>query len=304
MNKDYNLIIPIGTQVVTRVDKKSSEGDRTWPKGSLGVIKDAPGDHHHAYCVGFPDGSKAYMSRQDLSIRKHQFDEDTASAMEEYDLFKHVIYRCLVGSKAYGLSGEQSDEDRRGVYLPPADLHWSIFPIPEQLENKETDECYWELQKFMVLALKGNPNILECLYTPIIEDVTALGKELLSIRSIFLSKRIYQTYNGYAMSQFKKLEQDLRTRGDIKWKHVMHLIRLLICGVHGLKTGEILVEVGEYKEPLLSIRHEEMSWDAVNKWRLELHKEFEAAFQKTALPIQPDYNAANRFLLKARRSML
>ena len=29
----------------------------------------------------------------------------------------------------------------------------------------------------------------------------------------------------------KKLEQDLRTRGAIKWKHAMHLVRLLFAGI-------------------------------------------------------------------------
>ncbi len=38
-------------------------------------------------------------------------------------LFQHVIYRCIIGSRAYGLDGPGSDVDRRGIYLPPADLH-------------------------------------------------------------------------------------------------------------------------------------------------------------------------------------
>ena len=51
------------------------------------------------------------------------------------------------------------------------------------------------------------------------------------MRSIFLSRLIYQTYNGYVMSQFRKIEQDLRAKGAIKWKHAMHLVRLLLSGV-------------------------------------------------------------------------
>ncbi len=47
----------------------------------------------------------------------------------------------------------------------PAELHWSLYGVPEQLENEETQEAYWELQKFIVLALKANPNVLECLYS-------------------------------------------------------------------------------------------------------------------------------------------
>ena len=66
---------------------------------------------------------------------------------------------------------------------------------------------------------------------------TALALELLDMRAAFLSKLIYQTYNGYVMSQFKKLEQDLRNRGEIKWKHAMHLIRLLLEGVSVLREG-------------------------------------------------------------------
>ena len=40
------------------------------------------------------------------------------------------------------LGDDSSDIDYRGVYLPPADLHWSLYGIPEQLECHETQEVY------------------------------------------------------------------------------------------------------------------------------------------------------------------
>jgi len=46
------------------------------------------------------------------------------------------------------------------------------------------------------------------------------------------------------------------------------------------------------------------AWDAVNRWRLDLHKEFDAAFQTTRLPDRPDHEAANTFPVMARRSMV
>src|SRR5262249_2709165 len=141
--------------------------------------------------------------------------------LSEQDLGPYVIYRCVVGSRAYGLSGEGSDTDRRGFFLPPADLHWSLQGVPEQLESPATEECYWELGKFLELALRANPNVLECLYTPLVEHATPLALELRAQRAAFLSKLVYQTFNGYVLSQFKKLEQDLRSRGAIRWKHVM-----------------------------------------------------------------------------------
>jgi predicted nucleotidyltransferase len=115
------------------------------------------------------------------------------------------------------LSHEESDVDRRGIYLPPADLQWSLYGVPEQLENPESEEVYFELQKFLILALKANPDVLECLYTPLVETKTELASELLNMREAFLSRLIYQTCNGYVLSQFKKLEQDCRVVGVRLW---------------------------------------------------------------------------------------
>lgn len=210
----------------------------------------------------------------------------------------------MVGSRAYGLEDDASDTDLRGIYLPPAELHWSLYGIPEQLEQNETQECYWELQKFIVLALKANPNVLECLYSPLVELTTPLAQELLDMRSHFLSQLVYQTYNGYVLSQFKKLEQDLRNHDQIRWKHAMHLIRLLLSGIALLREGVVPVRMEEHRSQLLAIKHEQMAWDEVNARRLRLHQEFDAAFTTTKLPERPDYAKANDFLIRARRSMV
>ena len=190
-----------------------------------------------------------------------QFKEDeigNTGLITRGSLFDRVIYRCVIGSRAYGLDDEESDTDYRGIYLPPADLHWSLYGVPEQIESHETQEHYWETATFLVLALKANPNVLECLYTPLVEKVTPLATELLAMRSIFLSRLVYQTYNGYVLSQFKKMQADLRNQGEVKWKHVMHLIRLLISGIDVLRHGFVPVRVEEHREQLLAIKRGEM----------------------------------------------
>jgi len=226
---------------------------------------------------------------------------DAGQVLATYDLFDRVIYRCVIGSRAYGLDDEHSDTDRRGIYLPPADLHWSLYGVPEQLENEATQEAYWELQKFVTLALKANPNVLECLYTPIVEMATPLANELLALKSIFLSRLVYQTYNGYVMSQFKKMDADIRNHGAVKWKHAMHLIRLLLSGIHILQQHVVPVNVGDHREQLQSIRAGQMPWTDVEAWRRQLHQQFASAFEKTTLPERPDYEQANRILVRARR---
>jgi hypothetical protein len=146
--------------------------------------------------------------------------------------------------------------------------------------------------------------VLECLYTPLVESVQPPATEVLAAREAFLSQLVYQTYNGYVMSQFRKLEQDLRTKGTLKWKHAMHLIRLLLAGITVLREGYVPVQVGDRRDALLAIRRGEVSWAEVNAWRLALHKEFDAALAGTRLPERPDYARADALLIRARRAMV
>jgi predicted nucleotidyltransferase len=297
------IILPIGTQVVTHIDITNAAGDVLFAAGAVGIIVRAPSDATHAYRLRFMDGTEQALKRHEFTVHSHYQNPTTPEAhLEQVDLYQHVVYRCIVGSRAYGLDHEGSDIDLRGIYLPPADIHWSLYGIPEQLERGE--ETYWEMQKFIVLALKANPNILECLYTPLVKHITPIAQELLDMREIFLSRMIYQTYNGYVMSQFRKLQKDIENHGEIRWKHAMHLIRLLLSGITTLREGVVPVRVEEHRARLLAIRHGEIAWEEINDWRLRLHKEFDEAFQTTRLPLRPDYEAANAYLIRARRSRI
>lgn len=282
-----HLVIPIGTKVLIRAD------------GRVGLIAHAPASPDHTYRVQFPFGEDGSFHRNELSIFKHETAE--VQVGQETSTLRHCIqYCCVVGSRAYGLDNHASDTDRRGFFLPPASLHWGLAEVPEQLES-ENEECYWEIEKFIRLALKANPNVLECLYSPLIETCTPLAKELLDMRSIFLSRHVHRTYNSYVLSQFKKLEQDMRNRHALRWKHVMHLIRLLLSGVVVLKDGFVPLRVDEQRDRLLAIRRGEIPWDEVEAWRLALHRELDEALRITSLPEHPDYAKANTFLIRARR---
>ncbi|GAB5402666.1 MAG: nucleotidyltransferase domain-containing protein [Aureliella sp.] len=296
------LIYSVGTQVVTRKDVFAHADRIAHPAGAVGVVVRAPVDPAHSYRVKFLDGFEASLHHAQL-VRLSDYKNEQihrSDATMNSGLYERVIFRCVIGSRAYGLEDEGSDTDRRGVYLPPAHMHWSLLGVPEQIENEETQECYWELQKFLVLALKANPNVLECLYSPIVETLTPLGEELIGMRGAFLSKLVFQTYSGYVASQFKKMQGDLRNHGRIKWKHVMHLIRLLMSGIHVLRSGEISVDVGPNRDRLLAIKRGEVPFRDTEAWRSELQSEFEAALAKSSLPDRPDYERANDLLIRAR----
>jgi len=282
-----HIVIPEGTKVLTT------------PGGRVGVVAHAPSAPEHSYRVRFADGPEESFHRTDLTIFKH-VQAEIPGGPDSTDLYRFVIYRCVVGSSAYGLAQKGSDVDRRGFYLPPADLQWSLAGVPEQLET-DNEEAYWEIEKFIRLALKANPNVLECLYSPLVETCTPLARELIDLRHIFLSQYVHRTYNAYVLSQFKKLEQDLRNQGQIRWKHVMHLIRLLLSGVGVLRNGFVPLRADEYRDRLLAIRRGDVPWEDVERWRLALHRELDEALQSTNLPEHPDYERANDFLIQARR---
>jgi uncharacterized protein len=299
-----DFIFAVGTQVVTRKPVQASNGKIVHPTGAVGVVVKSPNDRQHAYRIRFTDGMEVAINHEQLvSLADFKKCEtaDPGSALNHHGLYGRVIFRCVIGSRAFGLETSDSDTDRRGVYLPPADLHWSLQGVPEQLENDMTQEAYWEIRKFIVMALKANPNVLECLYTPQVEFATPLGRELIDMRERFLSKLVYQTFNGYVMSQFKKMQSDIRNQGQVKWKHVMHLIRLLLSGITVLSDHFVPVHVGEHRETLLLIKAGEVNWREVEALRQRLHAEFDAAYEATTLPDRPDYDAANTFLIKARR---
>jgi predicted nucleotidyltransferase len=199
VHQNPNLIYSVGTQVVALRNIAAEGGRILHPRGSVGVVVRSPADLNHSYRVRFLDGFEEPLRRDELTMLA-QYKEgeigDSQVTAQGSDLFARVIYRCVVGSRAFGLEGEDSDTDYRGIYLPRADLHWSLYGVPEQIDREETQEQYWELQRFLVLALKANPNVLECLYTPLVEKITPLGEELLQMRSSFLSRLVFQTYNG------------------------------------------------------------------------------------------------------------
>ena len=286
-------VFPPGTQVVLLTASDAR------PAGTVAAIVAA--DLRTAR-VRFADGSETTLAAGDLTSLK-TFKRGSGEPPPRDELFDHRILQVVIGSRAFGLATDASDIDRRGVFLPPAERHWSLTPVPEQIECDRTQEVYWELAKFARLALAANPNILECLWSPLVERTTPIGEELLAIRRAFLSKRVYQTYSGYVLSQFQKIGRSVRNRGEPNWRHAMHLIRLLESGIALLETGKLALDVGSRRDTLLAIKRGERTLEEVDAERLRLHERFEQAFARTSLPDGPDFARVDRFVIDARRAM-
>ena len=297
------FLIPPGTQVVLKVDKPQA-GGAVRPRGSVAVVQESPPDNQYAYTVRFADGQTVKAYFRELAIRRKEVEDELALTGE--DLRPWIVYRCQIGSRAFGLATEDSDDDVRGIYLPPARLHWSLFKLPEQLEfaDDEKDEVYWELEKFLKLALKANPNVLEALWTPHVLHADEVARRLRDMRAAFLSRHLYKTYSGYVLSQFRRMANAHAKTGAYKAKHAMHLIRLLYSGIEALRCGEIRVDVAEHRAELLAVKSGALSFEQARGKALELDRAFQEAYRQTTLPEQPDYKRADELLIWARRRMV
>ncbi|MFF8427659.1 DNA polymerase beta superfamily protein [Streptomyces sp. NPDC016566] len=214
----------------------------------------------------------------------------------------HTIYACVMGSRAFGLATDTSDTDRGGVFLAPTPLFWRFEKPPTHVEGPGEERFSWELERFCELALRSNPNILECLHSPLVEHVDDTGRELLSLRGAFLSRRAHGTFARYAVGQRRKLDADIRTTGAPRWKHAMHLLRLLMSSRDLLRTGELRLDVGDRRDPLLAVKRGEVPWAQVEAWMVRLADESEEALHRTPLPPEPDHARVADFLHRVRRA--
>ncbi|MCX4785787.1 MULTISPECIES: nucleotidyltransferase domain-containing protein [unclassified Streptomyces] len=214
----------------------------------------------------------------------------------------HTVYACVMGSRAFGLATDGSDTDRRGVFLAPTPLFWGFEKPPTHVEGPAQEQFSWELERFCVLALRANPNVLECLHSPLVEHVDAVGRELLSLRGAFLSRLAHQTFVRYASGQRRKLEADVRQYGAPRWKHAMHLLRLLASARDLLRTGELTIEVGAAREELLAVKRGEVPWAEVERRMTRLAEENDAAVTASPLPAGPDRARVEDFLVRTRRA--
>lgn len=122
-----------------------------------------------------------------------------------------LIFETLHGSRAYGLAREGSDTDLKGVVIGPREWYFGIAPGPEQIELSP-DHVRYELRKLVRLAAANNPSVIEVLFAHDDDHTTRspLGEKLLASRASMLSKRVAETFGGYALSQLARIRRHRR----------------------------------------------------------------------------------------------
>jgi hypothetical protein len=141
----------------------------------------------------------------DTKIDYSQWGSMTNSALAKVfsDRGMSLLLSVTAGSYAYNLNTPQSDHDFRGIFKWPSDLYLRLVEPPPQISNESGDVVYYSLKRFFDLAKDANPNIIELLW--IEPQLRAPIMDLLIInRHLFVSKKAYHTFSGYAYAQIKK----------------------------------------------------------------------------------------------------
>ncbi len=122
-----------------------------------------------------------------------------------------ILYETVHGSRAYGLARAGSDIDHKGIVAGPPAWYFGFRPAPEQIETGP-DRVLFELRKFVRLAASGNPTLLEVLFTDPADHVVVApgGARLLAERDAFLSRRVAESFGGYALAQLKRIRTHRR----------------------------------------------------------------------------------------------
>jgi len=156
-------------------------------------------------------------------------------ATKDYDFLRtnphlkdKIILLGLGGSHAYGTNTEESDLDIRGIAMNQKDelLLQKDF---EQVLDASTDTVIYSFNKIVRLLSEGNPNTLEILF----QDkgdllyLNEAGERLVDNRNLFLSKRCFYSFGGYAHEQLRRLDnKTMRNLSQAQQEeHILHSIQ-------------------------------------------------------------------------------
>ena len=239
----------------------------------------------------------------------------------------NTCYLTMMGSIAYGVSGDSSDVDVYGVCFPPKD---DVFPhlrgiIPgfgppaQQFKvwqehhiktldgHKEYDFSVYSIVSMFQLCMENNPNMIDSLFTPrrCVLHISPVFEEVRSRRHIFLHKGSFHKFKGYAYSQLAKIKSsnlpsNPKRREAVEafgydTKHAYHVVRLALEAEQILQEGDLDLERG--REQLKAIRRGEWTLDYLERWFQEKERQLEQIAADSPLAHKPDEPAIRQLLL-------
>jgi predicted nucleotidyltransferase len=169
-----------------------------------------------------------------------------------------LMFATVSGAHLYGFPSPDSDHDLRGVHVLPAErvvgLEDGPFTIEvvEKRPDLELDLVTHDVKKFFDLLLRRNGYVLEQLYSPLVVQTTGEHEELKAIGRDCITRNHRHHYRGFAETQWALFREESPPRV----KPLLYVYRVLLTGVHLMRSGEIeanLVRLNEmFRLPYVS----------------------------------------------------
>jgi uncharacterized protein len=227
------------------------------------------------------------------------------------------LFVTISGAHLYGFPSSDSDVDLRGCHQLP--LHEMVgLDLPDlTLEQKsclngtEVELVSHEAVKYLRLLVRNNGYILEQIFSPIV----VLGQEFLDELRLLarqcITRNHYHHYRGFFATQCKLLAKEEPKRA----KPVLYAYRVLMTGIHLLRTGEVeanLLRLNEHfgfdflndliarKVSGENISIGDLDWPFHEARLSKLEAQLDAAFAKSTLPENRDRKPISEFLVSLR----
>ena len=150
-----------------------------------------------------------------------------------------LVFATLSGAHLYGFPSSDSDFDLRGVHLLPLEQVLGLDGGQETVEKSgvydglEVDLVTHDAKKFFSLMLKKNGYVLEQLLSPLVVYTSPAHEKLKAIASECVTRHHAHHYLGFAATQWKLFRKQQRV------KPLLYTYRVLLTGIHLMKTGEV-----------------------------------------------------------------
>lgn len=153
------------------------------------------------------------------------------------------VFATVSGAHLYGFASPDSDVDLRGAFLLPARAVLGLRPPDETLTiiDRSVVDLDWvahDLRKFVRLLTSHNGYVLEQLYSPLVVVDTPAAAELRALGRGCVTRPIVRHYLGFAHGRRKRLLEP-----DPTVKHLLYAYRVLLTGIHMMRTGEVEADI-------------------------------------------------------------
>lgn len=222
---------------------------------------------------------------------------------------KRQILKVLVGSRAHKLHTDQSDYDWRGVFVTPTIEILKLGGTKDQtswIEGKE-DDTSWEIGKFLFMAMKCNPTVLEVFKASAHfndeidrENFNQWGKYLQDLFPyVWSSKDVKNAFVGYGLNQRKKFLENKDVRPQ---KYAVAYLRILYMACQLLETGTFEIDTTYWPihNILRSWKNKDYSVGDVIQTCVDWEKKVELAYKNNP-DKQANIEPVNEFLLEVRK---